>query len=70
MPNKVVLTTSHPYSKANAATAPDNSTAQIAETTGVANETEICRASCSNDTGIEVCTFTAKLDIFASDLGA
>ena len=39
------------------------------ETASVVEETDICRASCSNDTGTEVCTFTAKLDLFASDLG-
>ena len=42
---------------------------QFVETSSVVEETDICRASCSNDTGTEVCTFTAKLDIFASDLG-
>lgn len=41
------------------------------ETTSVVNEPEICRATCETGTnGTEICTFTVKLDFFASDLGA
>ena len=50
-------------------TAIETTTTQVAETVIVVEETDICRASCSNDVGTEVCTFTTKLDISVSDLG-
>lgn len=44
-------------------------TVTSAETTD-ANVSEICRATCTTDSkGVELCKFTAKLNLHASELG-
>jgi hypothetical protein len=50
----------------------ETKTRRVADNTRrVAEDGEICQAACSTDesTGLEVCTFTSKVNLHASELG-